>query len=588
MENNKLSKTIGKKHTRQNTDELPDDWVSASHTRNYVLNDPCLDYFEMYNIEDINDKQHKRIRTDNSYKKPESYSLSLLFEKGRKFEENIINVIRIRFPNALVKICESYQARSKELCRKTVEHMIKGIPFIYQAVLHNSNNHTLGCVDLLVRSDWLNKLTVMDSLADTDHESPNLGHNNFHYVVVDIKSSRLQLNKDKLTIRNQPNIKSYKSQLFIYNQALGELQGYTPKYAFILCHSVFNKKSVNKVMHTFSADTPWYQLCRIDYTDIDKPYEQITKKAVNWLHKLQTTTNLEHDPPSIPQLYPNMKNSMDGKYHHVKKQIADKYGEITSVWNCGVEQRRNAFMNGIKTWRDKRLCANILGLTGKTGRVVDMILDINHQNRRLIQPKKLANTEFKKYIGNSAGYVDVETVPQYLNVVKGYERDFVFMIGLGFYKNNKWKYIPFFVKELTEKEETSIFERFMKTIEKNKVKYLFHYGIIEQLLFQKLNNGKFKLPDMINFYNIIVSEPVVVKDALDFGLKSIGTAMWKNKLITSSWENCKIKNGIEAMEQAIKIYLEQETTYTKQDIADYNEMDCKVLADIVKYLNGKN
>ena len=35
---------------------LNDDWVAASKTRNYSLNDPCLDYFRYYNI-----KKNKRI-----------------------------------------------------------------------------------------------------------------------------------------------------------------------------------------------------------------------------------------------------------------------------------------------------------------------------------------------------------------------------------------------------------------------------------------------------------------------------------------------------------------------------------------------
>ena len=38
---------------------IGDDWIAASKSRNYALDDPCLDYFRAFNIKDITDKPKK-------------------------------------------------------------------------------------------------------------------------------------------------------------------------------------------------------------------------------------------------------------------------------------------------------------------------------------------------------------------------------------------------------------------------------------------------------------------------------------------------------------------------------------------------
>ena len=50
-----------------------------------------------------------------------------------------------------------------------------------------------------------------------------------------------------------------------------------------------------------------------------------------------------------------MCNSYDGFYHKIKKEIADKYNEITNIWNCGYENRENAFNKNIMSWKDSKL-----------------------------------------------------------------------------------------------------------------------------------------------------------------------------------------------------------------------------------------
>ena len=46
---------------------------------------------------------------------------------------------------------------------------------------------------------------------------------NYHYRVIDIKCSKLHLNTDSKTIRNNINIKPFKTQIAIYTKATGVL-----------------------------------------------------------------------------------------------------------------------------------------------------------------------------------------------------------------------------------------------------------------------------------------------------------------------------------------------------------------------------
>ena len=99
---------------------------------------------------------------------------------------------------------------------------------------------------------------------------------------------------------------------------------------------------------------------------------------------------------------------------------------------------------------------------------------------------------------------------------------------------------------------------------------------------------------LVNWFDFLNSvfkvEPVLVKDSFNFGLKSIAKAMYKNQMIDTVWKdgpvdglgamvgawwcNNKIKNSSEALSD-IELM---------QQIASYNEVDCKVMMEIVTYL----
>ena len=128
--------------------------------------------------------------------------------------------------------------------------MKKGTKIIYQGVVCDFDKKIFGVPDLIVRSDELNNLFETEAINEGEQKisAINIGKP-YHYVIVDIKNSTIKFNSDFKTIRNDGNIKAFKTQIIIYNNCLGIMQikfkifyyvdGWTKKYK-LFCK--FNRK----------------------------------------------------------------------------------------------------------------------------------------------------------------------------------------------------------------------------------------------------------------------------------------------------------------------------------------------------------
>ena len=74
----------------------------------------------------------------------------------------------------------------------------------------------------------------------------------------------------------------------------------------------------------------------IDYGSKDSKYVDLVGKAISWLRELKRNgSEWELYPkPSHENLYPNMKNEMNGKYRKIKKKYANDIKEITMLYHC--------------------------------------------------------------------------------------------------------------------------------------------------------------------------------------------------------------------------------------------------------------
>jgi len=583
-------------------------WISASKIRNYLLSDPLLDWLKEYNITSINDKPQKRKKRNYSFNvsKP-IFNINnftqYIMNKGNIYEDKIINFLKTK--TSVVKVAESYQSKINSKFKKTIKLMKKGEIILYQAVLHNENNKTYGSPDLLIRSDKINDIFGYKILDDNERLKPSLKLEiPFHYVVVEIKWSTLQLNSDGRTLRNSESIPAYKGQVLIYNQALGLIQGYEPPEGYILG----NKWKYTKKNITYQSSRGMDRLGVIDFKYKDLIYYDKVDCALKWIRDVR---KYGHEwrllpKPSRNELYPNMNNERDGYWKKLKIELSKKIGEITSIWMCGSKERLNAHSQKIYSWCNKECNASILGIKSQIRKnTVNQILKTNNNNIKIYPSKILFDYELnwrKAPVDTIDFYIDYETLNSNfgkcsINNLNEYkDNSFVFLIGVGWEEKNKWQFKSFYAKTETLKSELEMINNFWlfinkKLFELRKKKSRFiHWTQAEPLAYKKMQKRHINLPDknFMDLYHLFLKNPITIKGALDFKLKSIAKAMKKNNMIKSSWnENNPCSNGLSAMLWAHRLYkkkciLSEEPTFN--DIIHYNQIDCKVLWEILSYL----
>jgi predicted RecB family nuclease len=170
---------------------------------------------------------------------------------------------------------------------------------------------------------------------------------------------------------------------------------------------------------------------------------------------------------------------------------------------------------------------------------------------------------------------------------------------------NGWKYKKFICNKADLDEEFRIMNEFMTFIQNFEKKFYWcaerrFWDVAERRQFDRLSDisrdsehldiisdqWKLNLDNWIDMCNIFKSEPIVIKDCFNFGLKNIANAMYKHKLISTKLDS-ECSNGLIASVNAWNVYQDHADPTNSEimkDIIKYNEFDCKVLWDILRYL----
>ena len=686
-------------------------WVSATMTKNHLLDDMCSDWLEMYyqhfGITD-HELTHDEASSHQTLIKDDSH-INVLFQSGNEFENRVYRELKELFGDNFVQIFDDAdmkvyrEERSLDGIlsvgnKKVQDMMFKGIPLIAQAPLINYNNNTYGVADILIRSDYL---AILFASFDADPEiaisAPKLStdskpHTNYHYRVIDIKWTTMNLCVDGITIRNDGRFSAYKGQVAMYTVALGKMQGYTPNYGYILAKgwkidkSNISSSDISKYRGYGAFDRPGI----ICYTGRDSVYIEKTKEAIKWRQLLELEGHKWRyglTEPTITEMYPNMSRDFTPKFSKIKEIIACRYGDPTLVWYVTAKNRKILHSSGIKSIADEKCTAKTLGLndSAKRGAIIDNILDINRQEIDLVRPLRLPNIVFDtkgrnlsnwKPVSKLDYYVDFETInynvymsPDDVNLDNNVsESDATFMIGLWFEReekissenilnklgidgskynfvvrydpDTKHEFVNLVLLDFTMSNELEIFRLFHSFILirremminiynlHNSIRSkLYHWTGAEIRFFESAVNriisGKYidqhmknptltmeidgktitkekelkhleelsaqfsVLSEWIDMYKLFESVPIVVKNAYRFKLKKIGNAMYKNKLIATHWPDGAMSDGFVAMMQMIQTYRQGAIDLTAPklvEVIDYNQIDCKVIWEIVTYL----
>jgi hypothetical protein len=602
-----------------------DDWVSATKTRNYLLRDPFIDwldhwyaklgYNDILNSNLTKEKKEEFINTVTI----EQDKKNVLFEMGNIFEQKVFENITNKYKSDTVMICknrEEYKDRKK--VNDTLYYMQQGTPIILQAMLVNNINKTFGVADILLRSDYVNKIFNNNLLVETV-KAPLL-NGNYYYVVIDIKWSTIPLCANKRTILNTDKFLAYKGQLAIYNLALGCMQGYIPNTAYILGKAW--KCSSLETSGNNCFDMPGI----IDYAGFDRQYIDLTTKAIKWIRDMRVNgSKWSCLRPERDEMYPNMC-SQDSCWEKVKQDVSNNIKELTKLWMVGYKNRNYAHTKGILRWDDPKCSAKNLKINGqKISPILDTIIKINRDSTNIIVPTKIKNNYGNWQAKSDLDfYIDFETfnkcfLETNIDIKHAINSNIIFMIGVGYIDDDKFKYKSFILDTYTLENEQDTLNRFIKFIEdrinivmkkknirdRNKVRpRLFHWANAEKT-FLDLANTKFggiltswiKSVDLIDLCRIFTSEPIVIKGMFKFKLKEVASVMYNHGMIKTCWKfntSSGVSDGFSAMMDAVKYYrtahniLDDDLPPIINDIVEYNYVDCKVLWEIITYLRENN
>jgi hypothetical protein len=567
--NNIAKSNINKSH------QVTSEWIKATGLKNYIMDDTILDIINKNKTEESN------INIENDSEENE-----LLLDRltmGNEFERDIVDILINKYFIDFVKICESYEAKDTNKYNTTLDEMNKGTPLIHQAVLHDPVSKIYGCVDLLVRSDWLNKIFVN---YIPDEETLN---GKIHYVVVDIKFHRIQYNADGQTIRNEGMMKVFKSQLYIYNKALGSMQDYIPNKAYILGRGWIKTNIENGNILTEKNNNPFDKPGIIDFKNVDRDIVKKSEDGLKWLSELKNN-NFDETKPKYNHCYPNMNNptQLGGKKR--KLSIAEDSNELTLLGYVGVKQRKIALEHGINSYKDPNLNGEKLGLSGKTEKIINTLIE---NQKEMDQPIK------GKYVCPSVKNVEVFLDFEYLYSFNS-DENIPYLCGIGYVNNimedadvdtndtndtSTWKFEYILLDDVTVESRNKMCKEITEILEKIKATHIYTWSDVDRRL---LTNEckKFNLDDKIfdikwiDMYKFCLTNHINFKGAKGYGLKEIGRVLYETKLTDLKWtRNLSSSSTVGATKHYYK-----NMKWNPKNIIDYNHIDCKMIYEILKNL----
>jgi hypothetical protein len=591
-------------------DELPpllgvdSDWVSASATRNFCLQDPLLDWLDCFGSARGFLRDDELPRYD-----PRTDFTQFIFERAHAFEQRVMDELAERFGVIRIASCAA-DARCRDRLDETLEAMMTGREVIAQGVLWDVATRTFGAADLLVRSDVLHAcFPEMLSVEDASIPAPLLCGRPWHYRVVDIKYSTLHL--DVSGHASYGEHASYLAQVFIYTRALGSLQGFEPQSGYLLGRSWQQRDERDRG-------------CLERLGRVDRSYSNVRSQvtmservagAVTWQRRLQRE-GASWDPlaePTVAELRPNMGNQRDQPWHAAKHEIAQAQSELTLLWQVGVAKRDDALARGVRRSDQPGLSAKQLGVTGSYGAILDRLLAVNNDaTGPEVQPKTIGAAESQwRQPKPVEFYVDFETVSDLDDDLSAFPdkggQPLIFMIGCGHLENGAWQFARFCTGRLTASEEARIIDEWMAYMCQVRLRLapdgveplVFHWSPAEtSSLSNAYNAARTRHPDCdwpepawFDFLKqVIKAEPVVVRGALGFGLKPIAKALHKLGRIETTWDDGPT-DGLGAMVGAWRAA--QEAALTGSELGDtelmgeigrYNEVDCRTMMEVIRYL----
>ena len=487
-------------------------WVSASSTHNWSEQDPLVDWLNLYGKESRFVADGERPDHDSRF----SY-IHFVLQQSWAFERAVgdwlATVSQVR------KIGHGpSDARVLAKRRETEMAMKAEVPIIAQAILWDPDARTDGMVDLLVRSDVLAKLcpTAFEGEPQGAASVPAPGictrDAPFHYRAVDLKFTTLELTQSGEASRKHL---AYMVQNWIYNEALGKTQGYTPPASYLLGRDLF--KALARVSHEKDE------------------LRGLAREGAAWIRRVSAEGSSWRPVPSptTPELRPNLKAWADLDWHRTKEDIAVAQHDLTLLPYVDPERRARAAAKGITRWDDPRLSAEVIGLGGTAeGRRIDAVLAANSPRAKsAVVPDAIrTNVGSWQTPGPLECFVTFQTVTDQMDEFSRLpERggiEMVYLVTWGWFdRAGQWQSRHLSAHDLSAQAELALSEAWKAELEQiaNSAGTrladlrLYHWGSA-RLLRREMDWHDILL-------ELVLEEPVAVRGSFGFGLPEMAAAL---------------------------------------------------------------
>jgi uncharacterized protein len=540
--------------------QIPEDWMPATATRALVFEDPVLIWLEYHG-------------ESNGFHKdsPSPYDfMTFIFEKGRQFENKWIS----EFAPDAVRVCShAYEVRQVEKFQQTLELIERGTPVIASPALWWAPEKILGVPDLLVRSDWLSEhlpnIRLQSELAT-------------HYVILDMKfTTKLDSTEKKVPYSN------YAAQVRIYSYMVGELTGVMASHSFLVCRDRIDNP-IEVSLHS--------SIGRLD-EDLRRLRDRFVDIKLN---------GRAYRPGIDSKIAINLSNDQDDPWHTAKIEIArDRVpgGDLCLVYEIGAAQRQALADQGfgnlkalMETAPERIPLESCKGLgTAKCPRI-RAVLRAN-QTGTVVRnkPKRIPAEKPFEF------YVDFET---FNNLNVNFDKDWpalrgcemIFMVGIAWVENDKLQYQAIVADSESVAGERRLLENFEKLICRRTNNptidfpsaVLFHWTSAELWQLKRacdrqgfpISHPLRNLPWFDLQKEVFLAEPIGIPGAWGYGIKevvpSLGLLQWPGDLddglraSVAGWKGYQSSRPLESPDMQI--------------VVQYNEVDCKALHEIVKWL----
>lgn len=547
-----------------------------------------------------------------------------ILRKGLQFEAKVMEELYTVLPAGTIVDMGGggpLGSYSQTKAAATRAALARGVPVIYQGVLRDEAHGLVGSPDLLVRTDWVHRLVG----GRHDRVPPVLRswEGPPSYVVVDVKFMTLPLAADGVHLLNTGWIRAYKGQLWVYTRALHTTlaglracSGPPPACAFLMGRG-WTHKQLNA-----RAWTPFSRLGLIDYTGRDADIPGATRDAIAWVRAVRReggTWSIDTVPPSHPCLYPNMGSALhDEAIRPAKEALAARQRELTLLWRVGPKQRARAHARGVYTYDDPRLTPEVMGWDAgtPTARTLAQIIRANRGGCGAGVPRPPPHLHVRPAHGLEC-FLDFETMNTGI-VGDGAEWgvpdvEYIFMIGVGHTSPDRpgWTYRCFTMKELSGEGERAMlaaFSTYLETLARAhhvpvRAIPVYHWSPAEPRHWDRVfarhaaddddeEEGRLVIPTFRDLAEVFLNTPVVVPGCFSFRLKDVAKQLHAGGALPSTWDVTNpCTSGMTALMLAHRAYEQsaaREVCVTEsgimRDIREYNEMDCRVLWEILTWL----